>query len=194
MAWIKQFDEEQALQCAMEQFWAHGYEATSMQDLVDRMGINRGSLYHTFGDKRSLFIRAFQSYVQQYREQVLSKLEQHPSPRQAIHSLFQGLIDLSATEQGRRGCFMTNTALELAAHDPEIGALVKKRLQGLEAFFKQLIVRAQALGEIAKDHDPDALAAHLLGVQLGIRVLMRAWPEGRVLQGIVDAALASLDR
>jgi len=194
MGSTKQFDEEQALQCAMEQFWAHGYEATSMQDLVDRMGINRGSLYDTFGDKRNLFIRAFESYGRQYREQVLDKLERHPSPRQAIYDLFRGLLDMSATEQGRRGCFMVNTALELAAHDKEIGVLVKKRLQGLEALFKRLIVRGQALGEISKDHDPNALAAHLLSVQLGIRVLMRAWPERRLLQDIVGAALAVLDR
>ena len=164
-----------------------------MQDLVDCMGINRGSLYDTFGDKRSLFIRAFQVYGQVYRNTTLKDLAQRPSPRQAIQEIFQGCINMSGTEFGQRGCFMVNTALELAAHYKEIGAIVNESLQGLEAFFYQLIVRAQQQGEIALARDAHALAAHLLSVQLGIRVLMRARPERTLLQNIVDSAMENLD-
>ena len=62
MPWEKQFDPDTALDKAMQAFWAHGYDATSIQDLVDCMGINRGSMYATFGDKRSLFIQALNRY------------------------------------------------------------------------------------------------------------------------------------
>ncbi len=151
MPWTKNFDVDETLDKAMRCFWSHGYEATSMQDLVRHMHINRGSLYDTFGDKRSLFIAALRRYDDQWRQSRLTALAQAHAPVEAIHRLFHDWIEHALNDPDHSGCFLTNTALELAAHDEEIGEIVAASQRGIEAFFHQLIEKGQASGEIPAD-------------------------------------------
>ena len=124
MPWQKQFDVDDALSKAMHAFWARGYEATSMQDLVDCMGINRGSLYATFGDKRSLFVQAVRRYDTVHREAWVASLATSAVPRDAIVSVFRDVV-ASVIETGSRdGCMLVNTALELSPHDSEIADIL----------------------------------------------------------------------
>jgi len=117
MPWEKQFDSDDALMRAMEAFWGRGYEATSMQDLVSCMGINRGSLYATFGDKRALFLAALRRYDAHYRQDWLSALRQANGPKATILAAFDDAVEAALGRKGRRGCFLVNTALELSPHD-----------------------------------------------------------------------------
>lgn len=192
MGWQKQFDEEEVLEKAMRAFWSHGYAATSVQDLVKSMGINKGSIYATYGNKRSLFIKALRFYNDK-RKALLAGLEQSESSLSAIRGLFQRRIGEIFSDSERLGCFLTNTALELAAHDAEIRDMVAQRQMEIEAFFQRMIERGQTDGEISEHIDVDSAAQSLLASLFGILVLSRSRPEPSLLKSIADSAVADLE-
>jgi TetR/AcrR family transcriptional repressor of nem operon len=191
MSWQKQFDEEDVLKKAMKVFWSHGYAATSVQDLVRSMGINKGSIYGTYGNKRSLFIKALRLYNDQ-RKALLAGLERSESSLSAIRGLFQSRIDEIFSDSERLGCFLTNTALELAPHDAEIRDMVAQRQMEIEGFFQRLIERGQADREISEDIDAASASQSLLASLFGIMVLSRSRPEPALLKSIADSAVAIL--
>jgi TetR/AcrR family transcriptional repressor of nem operon len=191
--WEKQFDVDQVLDKAMQTFWNRGYEATSMQELVACTGINRGSLYATYSDKHALFIAALRRYAETVHFKRLADLESSYGPREAIRQSFL-VFDCQALEKGgNRGCFLTNTALELAAHDPEAGRIVARAQKRTEAFFARMIRKGKASGEIAPHVSPGAGARALLASLIGLSVLARSRPEQALLQGIVEDAVRRLD-
>lgn len=192
MPWEKQFNKDEALDEALKAFWAHGYEATSMQDLVDCTGINRGSLYATFGDKRALFLAALRMYDER-RRHMLSEFEKRYPPRQAIGRVFSSFIDQVSEKGGNPGCFLTNSALELAAHDREIGQFVAAAQADVEAFFARMIRRGKVEGGIAENIKPAETARGLLASLLGLLVLVRSRPDRNLLQSILTDALRRLD-
>src|ERR1700716_2408121 len=104
MARQKEFDREEALYKAMEVFWSRGYEAASIQDLVRHMGINRQSLYDTFGDKHALYLQALDLYRQVETSKLFELLERRGSVRRALRQLFAGVVEGSACDGQRRGC------------------------------------------------------------------------------------------
>jgi TetR/AcrR family transcriptional regulator, transcriptional repressor for nem operon len=183
--WEKQFDVEEVLDKAMQVFWNRGYEATSMQDLVNRTGINRGSLYATFRDKHSLFLAALLRYAETIHHRRLVHLECAYGPREAIRQAFLAFIPQGA-EEGNRGCFLTNTALELAAHDPEAGRIVARAQKQTEAWFARLIRKGKAAGEIPPHVQPTEAASALLASLIGLSVLVRSRPERALVQSVVD--------
>lgn len=189
----KQFNVDDALNKAMSAFWAHGYEATSVQDLLDRMGINRGSLYATFGDKRSLFLRALRHYDAVHREAWTEALARSETPKGAILAAFDGVIAATLDAGSRDGCLLVNTALELSPHDEEVSGIVRHALTGMEVFFRDMIVLGQRRGEIRPGLDPDQTARSLLGLLVGLRVLSRSRPEEPLLRSIATQAAAILE-
>jgi TetR/AcrR family transcriptional repressor of nem operon len=191
MGWQKQFDEEEVLHKAMKAFWSRGYAATSVQDLVRSMGINKGSIYGTYGNKRSLFMKALQLYNNK-RKALLAGLETSQSAISAIRGLFQSRIDEIFSDSERLGCFLTNTALELAAHDAEIRDMVAQRQMEIEGFFQRMIERGQADKEISENLDAASASQSLLASLFGIMVLSRSRPEPALLTSIADSAVAIL--
>ncbi len=192
MPWEKQFDSDEALSKAMGAFWAQGYDATSMQDLVDCMGINRGSLYATFGDKRSLFIEALRRYDAVYRKGWVAKLVISHGPRAAIDAAFDQAIAAVLDAGSSDGCLLVNTALELSPHDREISAIVGHGLAEMEGFFRDMIEQGQAAGEIASHVAPVETARGLLSLFIGLRVLSRSRPEESLLRSVANQAGALL--
>lgn len=193
MPWEKQFDIDQTLATAMAAFWAHGYEATSMQDLVECTAVNRASLYATYGDKRALFLAALRHYDTRVRQAMLADLENRFSPREAIRQLFLAFARQPVVEGVRRGCLMTNTALELAAHDAEVAQIVASGQAGIEAFFRRMIENGKAAGEVRSGIDPVATARGLLAGLLGLVVLVRSRPDPDLLESIAEEAVRQLD-
>lgn len=195
MPWEKQFDVHQTLEKAMQTFWNRGYEATSMQNLVDSTGINRASLYATYGDKHELFLAALQRYEDAFLHKSLTDLESRFRPREAIRQLFLSFTNRVAARgsDSRSGCFMTNTAMELAAHDPDAEEIVVRTQKGMETFFARMIRKGQAAGEIGSRVKPKEAASRLLALLIGLSVLCRSRPEKTLLQTIVDDAIRSLD-
>ena len=188
----KQFNTDEALGKAMSAFWARGYEATSIQDLVDCMGVNRGSLYATFGDKRSLFVHALRRYDAVHRKAWIAALVAAKSPRAAIMGAFEGAISAVLDAGSRDGCLLVNTALELSPHDREISEVVSQALSGMEGFFREMIEKGQASGEIPSAVAPVDTARALLGLFIGLRVLARSRPDEALLRSVANQAEAQL--
>ena len=188
MPWEKQFDSDAVLLKAMRAFWSRGYDATSMRDLVRSMGINRGSLYATFGDKRSLFIQALRRYDADHREAWVAALAAAKGPRDAILAAFEAAIRVAVDGGSRDGCLLVNTALECSPHDAEIAALVADALGEMEGFFRTMIERGRAAGEIPGRVRPAATASALLSLFVGLRVLSRSRPEPPLLRAVADQA------
>ena len=193
MPWDKQFNVDDALARAMEAFWAKGYEAVSMQDLVDGMGVNRGSMYATFGDKRSLFIQALRLYSVDLLGNYLANLEKQYSPRQTVLRLFDDAVENALADDAHSGCFVVNTSIELAAHDPEIAEIVSTGLSRTENFFGRMISDGQATGEIPRTVNAADASRALLGLMAGLRVLARSRPEEPLLRAIANQAGAMLE-
>ena len=192
MPWEKQFDDAEVLEKAMQAFWARGYEATSIQDLVDCMGLNRGSIYAAFGDKRSLFLKALQHYETYHRRSWLDTLRSRHTPRAAILSVFEGAIGAALSDRSRSGCFLVNTAIELSPHDREVADAVAAGLRETEGFFRDRILDGQDSGEIPAHIDAVDTARTLLGLLTGLRVLARSRPERPLLEALADQAAALL--
>lgn len=188
MPWQKQFDVDEVLGKAMQAFWSRGYEATSMQDLVACTGVNRASLYATYQDKHTLFLAALRMYDERQRRQRLQALEAGHGPRDSIRQLLLAFATCATDSCGNLGCFLTNTALELAAHDREAGRIVAAAQEEIEAFFARQLRRGQAIGEIGAEVDPDETAAGLLASLAGLAVLSRSRPEPKLMQAILAEA------
>lgn len=193
MARPREFDETVALEAAIACFWSRGYEATSVRDLAEHMGLSAPSLYNAYGDKYALFVQALEHYLDRSMRERIERLEKSLPPKQAICEFIGEIIDHSVSDRERRGCFLVNSALEVAPHDKRLGGLIANRFAELEAFFGRLVRKAQAEGTVPRKVIAKDLARLLLGVVLGIRVLARVRPERASLQGLARPVLALLD-
>lgn len=173
MPWEKSFDIHQAVDKATEVFWAKGYKATSLADLLNATGINKGSFYNAFGSKKALFIQSLLKYDDQHCKAMVAELAALNDPITAITKLFDDLIEESLTDQEHKGCFLINTALNLPYHDEDTQKIIKNSLAHIEAFFKQQIELGQANGAISVTLDSMSAAKGLLSLIVGLRVLAR---------------------
>lgn len=192
MPWEKNFDVEQALNRAMQTFWARGYEATSIQDLVNATGVNRASLYATYGDKREIFLASLKKYDSSVRRKMLSELSNADRPREAIEAVFDKFISQSSNANANWGCLITNTALELAAHDAEIARFVNAAQDDMARFFEGMIERGKITGQIDAQVDAGQLARMILAILLGLLVMLRSRPDASYLNEIKSSALSLL--
>ena len=163
-----------------------------MQDLVDCTGINRGSLYATYGGKHALFLAALRMYDQGMRRELTADLESRYRPREAVRRLFLAFTSQATEGGGNRGCFMTNTALELAAHDAKARRIVGRAQEDIEVFFARMVEKGKATGEIPARVDTATTARGLLASLLGLLVLIRSRPDAALLQDVVDDAIRRL--
>ena len=193
MARPKEFNETVALQAAVDCFWQRGYEATSIRDLAASMGLNAQSLYNTFGDKQALYTRALNRYLDCTTRNRLHRYELSLPPKEAIRRFFAEIIDHSVKDRDRKGCFLVNSALDVAPHQSELGTLIAEQFREIEVFFKRCIVSAQADGTAPRNIDAGSTARLLLGVLLGIRVLARSAPKRSLLEDVVRPAFALLE-
>ena len=193
MARTKAFDEERAIDAAVDCFWSRGYEGTSVRDLADSMGIGGASLYNAYGDKRALFRKSLERYAKRSMRERIERLEARRRPKEAIRAFLAEIIDRSVEDPDRKGCLLVNSALDVAPHDARIGKVVAGYLDELRSFFRRNIEAAREAGQIPLDLDPEQMAGHLLGVLLGIRVLARTRASRRQLEDVARPALVMLE-
>jgi TetR/AcrR family transcriptional repressor of nem operon len=191
MARTKEFDPDSALRAALNLFWRQGYEATSMQDLVDHMGIARASIYATFGSKHELYLRALSRYSQEIGGGSGNVLSRSGPALPAIREFLELLAEEALTDPDRKGCFITNTAVECLPHDESAAELVDVGFNGLQAALAGALVRAQDQGELGEDKDPQALARFLITLVQGIRVMAKR-PDRQRLRDAIDQAVSLL--
>jgi len=189
----KEFDREKVLEQAMLVFWEKGYECASMEDLVGAMGINRGSLYATFGDKRSLHLEALEYFYNTQIEAMLAPLSRPGSKRAAIRKIFETTARCACEDGDRRGCMMYNTAVELCPSDKEVSRRVAEGLKRVEACFYNALLEARQNGEIQGDRDPRPLARYLTNSLNGLRVMCMVFEDQATLDDIVNTSLSMLE-
>jgi TetR/AcrR family transcriptional repressor of nem operon len=185
------FDEESVLEAAMHRFWRHGYAGTSVRDLGQAMGMGQASVYNAFGDKRRLFARCLDRYMEMGMRARIARLEAELPPRRAIETLLAEIVARSLRD--RLGCLLVNSALELGPHDGEMGRVVTARLAELEGFFLRALRGGQRDGSISIARDAVDLARLLVALVMGLRVLARGRPDRALLEGAVRQTLVLLD-
>jgi len=192
MARTKEFDPDTALQGALELFWRRGYEATSMADLVQHLGIGRASIYATFGSKHELYLKALDRYLQLRNPNPIELLSQPGPALPAVRALVQQYAEESACDEQRRGCLVVNAAVERLPGDSVVARRVESSWDTLEVALASALTRARAQGELADDCDPRALARFLLVVLQGLRVLGKGHPDPERLRDAAAQALTAL--
>jgi TetR/AcrR family transcriptional repressor of nem operon len=192
MAGVKRFNRAEVLDRAMALFWKRGYEATSIRDLVAATGINRGSIYASFGDKQGLFLAVLDHYGEKISKPLIAELAD-PDPRRAIARMFDSLIRRSSDPRFPRGCLNTNTSLECPASGEEITRKIAGGFSRQESALYQVIRRAQVQGALRSTLDPRALARFFMAVAQGLNVVNKAVIDTDVLHDIAQVALTVWD-
>lgn len=189
MARSKEFDPDAAVAAAMDLFWANGYAATTPADLVEHLGIGRGSLYNAFHSKGALYRRALHHYRDATTLLLRAALDAPGTPGQRLRRAVGLVVASASTEDDRRGCLVTNAAIETAPRDPEVADVITGVLEAQVGQFRAVIVEGQARGEIDPDRDPGDLARFLVTFLNGVRVMQRAGADPGALRPLADLAV-----
>jgi TetR/AcrR family transcriptional regulator, transcriptional repressor for nem operon len=189
----KAFDRETALHQAMQVFWRVGYEAASMQQLVDGMGISRQSLYDTFGDKQQLYLEALEHYRCGIGKAFLEPLEGSKPLRKRLEMVFENLVEESANDHERKGCLIANATLERAHQDDEVRRLVEENFKASVDGFERLFRFARERGELQSKQSPHALAVFLVNSISGFRVLAKSTTDRATLKSVAKTVLLVLE-
>ena len=193
MARHKEFDRDEALRRAMEVFWARGYEATSVGDLVGHMGINRQSLYDTFGDKHSLYLAALDRYREVEGRRMFELLERPGPVRRALRQLFEGVVECALGGGERRGCFVGNAMSELAGRCEATAEKTCGGMAAAEDALYRALLRGRREGEIKGGRDLRAVARFLYSSLQGLQLMSKATKDRKTLEDVVRVTLSVLD-
>lgn len=192
MARNREFEINEVLDRAMILFWEQGYEKTSMTDLVEHMGIHRRSLYDTFGDKRSLFLRAMDRYLNQVTGTLTGGIKMSKTATEALQVIFRFMI---FDEEGSpSGCLMINSVTELAARDADVDAKAIKAFNETEHMFEQIILWGQQDGEFISDYTAKEMAEYLHMISVGIRAMGRTTVDKEKINRIANVSLELLKK
>jgi len=185
----REFDVDEALEAAMEAFWAKGYEATSLMDLVSATGLHKGSLYKAFGDKHSLFVQALKRYLQSMRSARDKSLAAAKSPLDGIRAVLHAMVDFLDDSPSPMGCMAINTLIELAPHDGEVKALMVDHIDRMRSSLRDAVSQAQAAGQIDKSRPPELVTALLLTMLAGVGTTIKTGIQKTDAHTLVDAQL-----
>ena len=185
----RSFDAEAAVERAMGVFWTHGYHATALPDLLRATKLSRGSLYAAFGDKHSLFLRALDRYVADALARMDIEFDPRGEPVAGLRAYLAGYVDRTSGANGRRGCLLVATAMELAGQDVEVGRRVAGFFKAMETRVVDALSRAKAAGKLADGVEPASAARILVCFVEGLRVVGKTAPARTTSQATADALL-----
>ncbi|BBI32929.1 TetR/AcrR family transcriptional regulator [Cohnella abietis] len=189
MVRTKEFDQDAVLLKGMRLFWEQGYEKTTMQELVSHMGVHKGSMYDTFGDKKSLYIKALKRYSERLEQSYKLRIA-GLSTREAIRMLFERAIQPG--EESPVGCFIVNTAVELAKHDSEVRDCVQQFWDYTEQLIFDLIIEGQQSGELSKTLNAEWLSQYFNNALIGLRVMVKTVTDRGKLSQIIEMNMSIL--
>jgi len=189
MARRKEFNPERALDNAMRLFWHAGYENTSLAGLMRAMGIARQSLYDTFGDKRSLYLKALTHYRDQTNREMQKMLDEIPSVKDGFRKLLLGMAG-ETREQHERGCLLLSANLQRDPKDAGMRDFLRDNQARVEAIFTKALQRAKDEGELSTQQDPAALARFFVVTIQGMRAMARLESDRKALEQVANLALA----
>jgi TetR/AcrR family transcriptional repressor of nem operon len=188
----KSFDEDAVLDQAVDLFWERGYEGTSLADLETHLGLGRQSLYNTFGDKQSLFLKALERYRRTMAEGVFAELNAPEGGLGAIRAFFKASVQSLTAPGPRRACMVTNTILERGSQDADALLGCNHARAGLERAFRHALAQAKARGELPESLDVEATATLLVVQNYGLSVLAKTGASAGELHAAVEVLLAGL--
>jgi TetR/AcrR family transcriptional regulator, transcriptional repressor for nem operon len=191
MARPRAFDESDVIDRAIRQFWSHGYEATSVDDLCAATGLNRSSLYRTFGSKRELLNTALSAYERDALRRIEHLLAAHPI-REGLRRFLMGVFQDESAPIRQWGCLIGNCAGELAAHDQQAQKRLWRSMQHIEGLLCRALKRARQDGALSPDADAESLARFLMTQAQGLRLVAKTRPPRAVLENIVTTTLSIL--
>src|SRR5436190_15991313 len=173
MVGMRQFDEDALLEVALKTFWQNGFAATSMIDVAEATGVQRGSLYNAYGDKEQLFLLAFERYASRFLDSVKQTLSD-PDPEVALTALFKEVIaNMTKGGPSSRGCLTTKTAIELPRAGKAIEARVKQLIEDFTALIRDALSTPAARRKLTCD--PDVAADLAVTFTRGLAVMERAY-------------------
>jgi TetR/AcrR family transcriptional regulator, transcriptional repressor for nem operon len=152
----KEFDYDQKLAAARNLFWEKGYNATSMNDLVDALEINRSSLYLTYGSKHDLFLKSLNSYIQEKEQEYRKEAAKSAAPLKAVECVVRSVLKTVLCDN--KTCLSLNSTFELARTDKDVKKLLKKQTLAAVGLLEGLLRQAKDSGELKTDKDPRVLA------------------------------------
>ncbi len=193
MARTKAFDETEVIDRALAMFWQQGYEATSVRDLLSHAGISSSSLYATFGDKHELFCAALDRYRALEREQFATILADSQAIRPTLNDLYATLIDTLLLDDGSRGSFTLNAAIELGGRDLPVLDRLRHHFDDVCGMLASRLAEAQARGEINAVTPAADLARYLLFGLYSLATMARIYPDRELLEGMAGMLMAILD-
>ncbi len=189
---VKLFDKNEVLTKAMNLFWKQGYSATSVQDLVNCLGINRASIYDTFGGKEQLFRKSFELYRTINLEGVIHFFDNRPNVKIGFSELFHNAIQEDVLDKDNKGCFVVNTTTELIPNDESLLTILEKNKQDFEEVFYNYLKKGQESGQLKTTHDLKSLATLFYTLYNGIRVVSKTRPNKKETSDSIKIALSLL--
>ncbi len=190
---VKLFDEKLILEKAMELFWKKGFHATSIQDLVNYLGISRSSIYDTYGGKNELFYKSFQLYRTTNITGFSNFLNQQKDVKKGLRKLFEMAIEQSVADTDRKGCFVVNTTTELVPGDVEILNVLKENKDTFVNIFYEFLLKGEQNGEIPKGKNLKSIANLYFTLYNGIQVVSKVQPNSKELLNSIDTVLILLN-
>lgn len=189
MARPREFDMDEALDAAMGTFWTQGYEATSMTDLMEATGLQKGSLYKAFSDKHDIFVKSLTRYLDGAYQKMSEVLSETPTPVDGLRAWLLGVVLLCRDQPVQRGCFAMNTAVELGPHDPAVCALLQRHHARASSLLTETIARGQQSGQIRSDLSADQLSKSLFVFSAGMLGATKVLGDTIDTEEMIEAAL-----
>jgi TetR/AcrR family transcriptional regulator, transcriptional repressor for nem operon len=189
---IKAFDETDIIEKAKNLFQLKGYEGTSMQDLIDTLGISRSSLYDTFGDKSQLYLKTLNAYCEQNAYNLVQQAETVENPLGFIQDIFTNLIEESKKDIEKKGCYVVNAIVEFSERNTDVTEIVDANNMAFEKMLEKLIVKAQAKKQIAANKNPKQISKFLFTTIYGLRVSSKSNASIKELKDVAAMALGVL--
>lgn len=188
----REFDIDAALDQAIAVFTEHGYYGTSINHLSAALGLTAGSIYKAFEDKRALFVAALERYIALRTEGLQLALKSASTGYERVRTLLALYAASSYEEQGRRGCLIISSAVELSISDPEIAARVAQSLDLHEKRLTLFIRQGQEDGSIPPHVEAASTARLLLCVLQGMRVIGKTGRGKKEMHSLIDKAMKVL--
>ena len=186
------FDKEQALGQALQVFWRKGYEAASLQDLIEAMDLSKSSFYQAFSSKQELFVKCLEHYQSNLAADLAANLERAASARAFIKKTFAELVGTANVEAGQNGCFLMNSPNEFPFGHEQLSPVITNGFRKLEAVWEAAVKRAQSEGDVAPEKDAVALANYLILNISGLRTMVKAGTNPKMLKKVVENILLAV--
>jgi TetR/AcrR family transcriptional repressor of nem operon len=194
MARPRAYNRQELLDRAIELFWERGYKATSVQDLVTATGVNRASLYQEFGSKAGLFAMALEQYMAAGELADVFEADESTPFVDLLRAVFLALVEIAVEDRGKRGCLLTNTAVELSSNDGDVSRRIAENLDNLERVLTRRVIDGQGRGELDLTLNPVRVARYIINNIQGFRVLSKLRNDRVYLRDLAEMAVQGVER